>query len=848
MSDPALAAAIASCEAEPIHLPGAILPHGAMLVCDPVSLELRFWSRNFASLTNFPGDLFPGQVVFDILSRQILHDLRNAAAASGARAGAGMLTGVQLPWSDARFDVLMHSHAGATLIELEPAADRGQDRTLDMTRQLIGRLATASGSQRLFTMGARLVQALLGFDRVMVYRFQPGGSGKVVAEARMPTLDSFMGHHFPPGDIPPQARALYLANPIRSIPDAAYQPVPLDPPLRPGQAPVDMSHAQLRSVSPVHCEYLRNMGVGASLSISLIVEGELWGLVACHHPVARVVPPALRVSAELFGHYFALQIGATERREAMMARAGTREQLDRLMQGLGTDAPLAEGLAGRLPALAALTGCQGAALWKDGQWTATPTALPADACRRLLDLPQVGQRPIWHTQEIAADLPDVAAADGIAGVMVIRLSDNTGDALFLFRRSESHEVDWAGAPSKMVAEIAGRVTLSPRRSFRLWREEVQGRAVPWSEHDLAIAEALRSWLRDALLVETEAMARERAEAGRRRAVINEELNHRIKNVLSLVKSIATQTGASATSVAEYSSILEGRLHALASAHDQSLGDGGGSLAALIEAEAVLHRTGTAPDRVVARGPDLLLGDKCYGVLALVIHEMMTNAVKYGALSQPDGRLVVAWSHDAEAGLVIDWRETGGPAVVPPRRYGFGSRLIRSSVEYDLRGHAEIDFAPEGLVARLVIPAHHATTADAPGRAPHAAAARPMSLAGYAVLVVEDQGLIAMDTEETLRQLGARDIRLAASGAQALEMLSDFRPDLSVLDVNLGNETSEAVAEALIRQQRPFIFMTGYSDQVMLPPQMLNIPVVRKPVNSAAIALNVAAANAAVRDG
>lgn len=846
MSDRALAEAIANCEAEPIHLPGAILPHGAMLVCDPKTLELRFWSRNFVNLTNFPGDLFPGQIVFDILSRQILHDLRNAAAAAGARAGAGMLTGVQLPWSDARFDVLMHTHAGATLIELEPAVERGQDRTLDLTRQLIGRLATASGSQKLFTMGARLVQALLGFDRVMVYRFQPDGSGKVVAEARMPTLDSFMGHHFPPGDIPPQARALYLANPIRSIPDAGYQPVPLDPPLSAGQAPVDMSHAQLRSVSPVHCEYLRNMGVGASLSISLIVEGELWGLVACHHPVARVVPPTLRVSAELFGHYFALQIGATERREAMMARAGTREQLDRLMEGLGIDGPLAQSLASRLPAIAALTGCHGAALWKDGHWAATLAALPEDTCRRLLDLPQAA-RPIWHSAEIGTVLPDAMPADGIAGVLVIRLSDTTGDALFLFRRSEAHEVDWAGAPSKMVSEIAGRLTLSPRRSFRLWREEVQGRSVPWSEHDLAIAEALRSWLRDALLVETEAMARERAEAGRRRAVINEELNHRIKNVLSLVKSIATQTGSSATSVAEYSTVLEGRLHALASAHDQSLGDGGGSLAALIEAEAVLHRSGAAPDRVLAIGPDVLLADKGYGVLALVIHEMMTNAMKYGALSHPDGRLAVTWALDPAAGLIIDWRESGGPAVVPPRRYGFGSRLIRSSVEYDLRGHAEIDFAPEGLVARFVIPGQHAIapatqqTADPVEQLPR------MSLAGYSVLVVEDQSLIAMDTEETLRQLGAQDIRLAASGTQALEILADFRPDLAVLDVNLGSETSEAVAEALIRRQSPFIFMTGYSDQVMLPAQMLNIPVVRKPVSSAAIALNVAAATAAVRD-
>lgn len=847
-----LAIAVASCESEPIHTPGQILPHGAMLVCDPVTLELRHYSRNFADLTRFTGTLFPGMSCLDLLGRQALHDLRNAMAIAGG--GAGMVPGLLLPWSNTLFEATMHIHAGAAIIEFEPSDSNGQgaDRALDLTRQLVARLAGATGSKKLFTLGARLAQAVLGFDRVMIYRFQYGGAGKVVAEARQPDAASFLGHHFPPGDIPAQARALYLANPIRTIPDATYHPVPLDPPLAPGQSPVDMSHAQLRSVSPVHCEYLRNMGVGASMSISLIVEGELWGLIACHNAVPKAVPPSLRVSAELFGHYFALQIAATERREAMRTRTETREQLDRLMAGITGDAPLIESLSQKLPALAALMGCHGAAFLKDGKSTGTRNALSQEDCLRLLAVTRRrDSRPIWHTQELSADLAVLPAADGIAGALVIRLSEKDDDALFLFRRSEAHEVDWAGAPSKLVEEIAGRMTLSPRRSFSLWREQVHGRSVPWTEDDLAIAEALRSWLRDAVLVETEATSREREEAGRRRAIINEELNHRIKNVLSLVKSIALQTGANASTVGEYSEMLEGRLHALASAHDQSLGDGGGSLAGLIEAEAVLHRSEAVPDRVRVTGPALQLGDKAYGVLALVIHEMMTNAVKYGALSQPEGRLEIGWRFaqggDGGEGLVIDWQERGGPEVQPPRRTGFGSRLIRSSVEYDLKGHSEIDFDPAGLSARFVIPSRHVSLGGEVAQHPRSDRELAVSLHGLSVMVVEDQSLIAMDTEEAVRQLGAREIRLVSTGEEALALLADFTPDLSVLDFSLGDETSEAVATALAEQRRPFIFMTGYSDKVMLSPEFHNVPMIRKPVSSVAIALNVSAARAAVRE-
>lgn len=844
--------ALASCEREPIHIPGAILSHGAMLVCDPVSMVIRFHSENFLQITAqkgvaFPASVLKGRSAADFIGERLLHDLRNAATRSGGQTQAGVLTGVRLPSSDAVFDIAMHTHGGLTFVEIEPALDGGQSaaQALELTRQLVGRLAGAGTAQRLHATGARLVQALLGFDRVMIYRFQHDGSGKVVAEARLPHMESFNGHHFPPGDIPPQARALYLANPIRSIPDSTYSPVPLVPGLAAGESPVDMSHCQLRSVSPVHCEYLRNMGVGASLSISIIVDGKLWGLIACHGAEPRVVPLALRVSAELLGHFLSLQIATVERREDRLARAETRAQLERLMVDMGHDQPLIAAVTPRLGGLAATLGCHGAAVLQGTGWAATPGCPDELTCRKLVDHARSsGGGAIWHSQEIAQILPD--AGTEMAGALVIQLSERGDTALILFRRDEAHDIDWAGAPTKMVTAVQGRHFIAPRQSFALWRERVQGRSVPWSEHDLANADTLLSWLRDVMLQRSEVAAEEHDASARRNQLIREELNHRIKNVLSLVKSIAQQTGSSATSVADYAQTLEGRLHALASAHDRSLMTSGGSLAGLIEAEAVLHRTLASPDRVLARGPALQLDDKGYGVLALVLHEMMTNAVKYGALSRPEGRLTIDWTLDETGPLVIDWREEGGPEVVPPRRQGFGSRLIRSSLEHDLRGTAEIDFAPQGLFARLIVPRGHVHADATPtAAAVTAGAVAPGTLDSMTVLVVEDQALIAMDTEETLRQLGAGAVVLARNTQDALRHIELSAPHLAVLDVNLGDETSQLVAETLAQRGVPFLFMTGYSDHVMMPPAMRHVPVVRKPVSAAAIAANVALARAAV---
>jgi light-regulated signal transduction histidine kinase (bacteriophytochrome)/CheY-like chemotaxis protein len=634
------------------------------------------------------------------------------------------------------------------------------------------------------------------------------------------------------------------------IGDASYTPAPLRPDVAADDDLVDMSFAHLRSISPIHCEYLQNMGVRASLSISIIVDGELWGLISCHHDSPKFVPTPLRIGAELFGQYFSLQISVAERRAQILASTAARDRLDKIVIGLSEEGSLIQSLRGHLADFSALIDCDGIGVWTDGQWDILGSAPPAEAVPEILEAMSSGPRgAIWQTQALARQVGDPAFGGAVAGVLAIPLSPTPRDYLMFFRSEEAHNIEWAGEPVKRVISTPQGERLTPRGSFDTWREEVRGRSKPWTGPELAVAEAIRTYLRDVVLRLNEQTAEERGRAEQRRRILNDELNHRVKNIISLVQSIALQTGAHASSVADYSASLEGRLRALAFAHDQSLGGASsGDLATLIEAEASLHRYGAAPDRVLAAGDRVRLDDRTFGVLALVVHEMMTNAAKYGALSVPKGRLELTWRLTPAGDCEIIWSESRGPKVAQPTREGFGSKLIHSTVSYDLGGRAEVHYEPDGVQARFLIPAEHVGPDDsATSRSDSAAGPLIASLLSHSILIVEDQALIAMDLAETLSRLGAADVRMAPTSAEALELLKSFTPNAAVLDFNLGGETAESIADYLVAIGVPFVFVTGYGDSVMIPQRFRHLPVVRKPVNPALLAAKIGACIDEARD-
>lgn len=358
-----------------------------------------------------------------------------------------------------------------------------------------------------------------------------------------------------------------------------------------------------------------------------------------------------------------------------------------------------------------------------------------------------------------------------------------------------------------------------------------------------MADSIRGYVRDVMLSHNDATEEKRERTENQRKLLNSELNHRVKNILALVKSIATQTGANSQSVDEYAKSFEGRLRALSFAHDQSFGGrDGGELKGLIEAEAGMHRFAKLPDRIQISGDHIGLTERAFGVFALLLHEMMTNAAKYGSLSVPSGKLEISWTIAENGDCRIFWKESGGPQVVAPTRRGFGSNLIEKTVSHDLGGHIDIDFAPAGLQARITIPSEHLReVVDLPPPSTTLAEATFKPLYRMSVLLVEDQSLIAMDTEELLRSLGAEEVSVAANVGTALKVLAEESPDCAVLDLNLGSSTSEDVARELEKRGIPYVFATGYRDGVHIPADFTAIPVVRKPVSQAALASAVGTA-------
>lgn len=823
-----------NCDREPIQIPGAIQPHGCLLVCDAGVTVVRRASANAARMLG----LAPGEIIgskFDSLFGELAtHDIRNALARSDDPARAGLIQNLRLRDDGPVVDVAVHVYRGAAIVEFEIATDEGGTPPLELARTLIGRIRKLETPENLIAGTARLMRALIGYDRVMVYRFAHDGSGEVISEAKRSDLDSFLGQHFPASDIPQQARQLYLDNIIRLIGDASATPCPVEPVLLSGE-PLDMSFAHLRAVSPIHCEYLRNMGVAASMSVSIIVDGGLWGLIACHHYAPRTLRMPYRVAAEMFGQFFAMNLQALQRKRSLELAVRARHTIDSMMQRMSHHLDIGTFLTENLEGLGALMPCDGIGLWFDGKWTprgATPPAEILPALGRYIG--SLAQGRSWASHALSDGFPPALDFREVAsGVLAIPLSQTPRDYLMFFRKEVIQTVEWAGNPDKQYPTGPQGDRLTPRKSFAIWKETVEGQSKPWTDSDRDLAESSRAVLVEIVMRHNEVLADERAKSDLRQTMLNEELNHRVKNILALIKSLISHPVASHRTLQDYIESLRGRIQALAFAHDQVVrGSGGGPLIDLLNAELSPYRE--QAETVTLAGPQIQLDARAFSVLALVLHELATNAAKYGALSVRRGNLHVVWQLIDDAACEIVWRESAGPTVHPPAREGFGSVLLSRSIPFDLGGSSEVDYAPEGVVARLVIPGRYissvaASRSAAAGAIPALAAERQTPLpGGLKVLLVEDQLIIALDAETILSDLGVGSVETAPSVAEALAALSRFAPDLAILDINLGSNTSWPIADELKRRGVPIVLASGYGDLGNIPGHWASLPTLRKP--------------------
>ena len=399
------------------------------------------------------------------------------------------------------FDGLLHRPpAGGLIIELERAGP-----SVDLSKQIasaLEKVRTASSLRALCDEAATLFQDRTGYDRVMVYRFDDEGHGEVFSERRKPDLEAYLGNRYPASDIPQMARRLYERTRVRVLVDVGYQPVPLQPRLSPLTGrDLDMSLCFLRSMSPIHLQYLKNMGVGATLVISLVVGGKLWGLVACHHYEPRFIHFELRAVCELLAEAIATRIAALESFSQSQSEIFVQRLEQRMIESLSRDGDWRSAIFDNSQSILPPLGASGSALIYEGQ-VITAGEVPGTTEIRAI-CARLDRRPgpsVMSTASLGLDYPEFAGLTKVAsGIIVTTISDNPGEYLIWFRPERIRTVTWGGDPLKPFVIGDNPLDLSPRRSFAQWHQLVEGTSEPWTPADLAAARLIGQAVADIVL-------------------------------------------------------------------------------------------------------------------------------------------------------------------------------------------------------------------------------------------------------------------------------------------------------------------------------------------------------------
>ena len=513
-----------ACAQEPIHIPGAIQPHGFLFAVRESDYRCTQVSANVSILLSRLTTEIVGQEL-SVVCGGVFQTRIQAALASGDPSEVSPLP-VQI--NGLPFSALLHRQDGVLIIELEPIHETVEEEGTVVFahhhRRLQGALAAmrqAGGLSALYPIIAQTIASLSGFDRVMVYRFDPHWHGEVVGEALSSSdVDSYLGLHYPASDIPVQARLLYKRNWLRLIPTVSYAPAILEPTLNPQTGrPLDLSFAALRSVSPVHLEYLRNMGVSASMSVSLLVDGKLWGLVACHHRQPLFVPAAARAACELFGQAASTEIAAKQEANRLEELASAQTVQSRFFDVISGAENVFAALVRYTPQLLEFMRAGGAAVWVDGRCTLLGATPPSEAVESIVSFLQNQEMtPLFTTDHLAALLPAAAEWSAMAsGLLAVRLSRVEAHFVLWFRPEALTTVHWAGNPHKPV-EPGER--LHPRKSFADWQEIVRGHSLAWAEPELAGARELHQALNALVLRRSEGLLRLNHELERKNTDLN----------------------------------------------------------------------------------------------------------------------------------------------------------------------------------------------------------------------------------------------------------------------------------------------------------------------------------------
>lgn len=856
---------LSNCDREPIHLSGAIQPHGVLFVLSIPGLAILQQSANAGQV--FGAAAGPGRPIGELLDGDCVTAL--AQLAHDSSPAHATLIKTQALHGGALFDAIARRIPEGLLVELEPATSPESLSFNDFylrARTAVARLQAFTEIGALCRAAVVEVRAMTGFDRVMVYRFDHRDNGRVIAESVREGLESYLDLHYPASDIPSQARRLYLLNRLRLIVDVAYQPVPIEPPLSPVTGePLDLTYSVLRSISPIHVEYLRNMGIHASMSVSLVVDGRLWGLLLCHHYAPRFVSYDVRAACDFLSQTLSWLITAGERSERLEQRARVDDRLRALIQHLSDADDLAAGLTLGAQDLLAIVDAGGAALVHAGRTTAFGAPPPPRVVEALARwLRSRDDRGFFNTERLASQTTAAAGyVEVAAGLLAVPL-DRAGEShLLWFRPGVELTVNWAGDPNKTASLKDGAPRLSPRGSFALWKETIQGGSLPWQPWQVEIAVELghaigaivlrRAAVLEALNHELRATTEELKRANLAKDDFLATLSHELRTPLSAMLGwirLARTNQLDQERMAHALDVIERNAKTQAKLIEDLLDVSriiSGKMRLDVQAINLLDVARAALDSirpsaeaksisihsVLDPGASIIMGDPAR--LQQVAWNLLSNAVKFTGkeghvhlhLTRAESSAAITVSDDGE-GIdaaflphVFDrFRQAYGGVDRIHQGLGLGLAIVRHLVE--LHGGSVSAFSQgkgRGAVFTVHLPLSplRADQAEVPANGALAAGGVdcPPHLLGLRILVVDDEPDARELLLAELSRCGAV-VQMVETAAEALERISAWLPDALISDIGLPEMDGYMLIKA-IRQlpkeqggRTPAVALTAYA--------------------------------------